>query len=77
MSRFDWMEKALCAEIGTDLFVQDQGGHSTPQAKAICSSCQARSSCLDYGLSDPSLIGIYGGLTVKERQSLRKQMRVT
>jgi WhiB family redox-sensing transcriptional regulator len=40
-------------------------------AKRICSTCAVQPQCLDYGLGED--YGIWGGLSPKQRQRLRKE----
>lgn len=44
-------------------------------AKKICAGCPIKFECLDYGLKHAE-IGIWGGLTESQRDSLRKTNRI-
>ncbi|MEU1853952.1 WhiB family transcriptional regulator [Streptomyces sp. NPDC019990] len=45
-------------------------------AKALCAACNVRTACADYAIDNGLRDGIYGGLTVSERDQLARQ-RVT
>jgi WhiB family redox-sensing transcriptional regulator len=50
-------------------------GHAGPRvtaAKAVCATCLVRAECLATALADPNLVGIWGGATTRERQTLRR-----
>lgn len=65
----DWTEHALCAQVDSDAWFPESGG-PTAAAKHICAKCPVRSQCLDYALENHERFGIWGGLTVAERQRL-------
>ena len=62
---------ALCAQTDPEAFFPEKGG-STRDAKRICDSCEVRSDCLEYALSNDERFGIWGGLSERERRKLRK-----
>lgn len=74
-----WADAALCAQADPDLwfelsgvrFEQKANGEREAAAKSICRRCPVLAECRDYAMSDPSLHGIWGGLTAKERQAKR------
>ena len=61
-----WHDKALCTQVGGDLFYPRKG-ESTEEAKAVCRSCEARVPCLAYALRARDGEGIYGGFTERVR----------
>ncbi len=67
-----WQERALCAQIDTDMFFPEQG-ESTQLARRVCSLCDVRADCLDYALNNNEHFGIWGGLSARERRNLRKR----
>lgn len=74
-SATDWIDDGLCAQIGDDeLWFPAKGGTSRP-AKAVCRRCPVREACLEHALDDPSLVGIWGGTSDRERQKIRQSER--
>ncbi|MEW2527934.1 WhiB family transcriptional regulator [Streptomyces sp. NPDC047071] len=67
-----WQEQALCAQTGPEFFFPDPGS-SVREAKRICRLCDMRSACLAYALDNDERFGVWGGLSEKERQSLRRE----
>jgi hypothetical protein len=69
----DWVEGALCAQIGDhDTFFPEN--HASPaEAKRICGMCEVAAECLSYALRAPYLIhGVWGGTTERQRRELRR-----
>jgi WhiB family redox-sensing transcriptional regulator len=66
-----WQEQALCAQTGADFFFPEPGS-SVREAKRICGMCEMRSACLEYALNNDERFGVWGGLSEKERLSLRR-----
>lgn len=66
-----WHRDALCREYPGVSFFPVLGESSAP-AKAVCGRCAVRSECADYAVDDPSLGGIWGGLSARERGRLRR-----
>ncbi len=68
-----WADRAACVFVDPDLFFPPKGRvDMTRNAKLICSRCEVRAECLEYAMGDPSLEGIFGGLTEMERRAARK-----
>lgn len=66
-----WQENALCAQTGADFFFPAPGS-STREAKQLCGACEGREACLAYALDHDERFGVWGGLSEKERQRLRR-----
>ena len=66
-----WQEQALCAQTDPEAFFPEKGG-STREAKRVCQNCEVRSECLDYALANDERLGIWGGLSERERRQLKK-----
>lgn len=66
-----WQEEALCAQTGSEFFFPEPGS-SVREAKRICELCEMRSACLEYALNHDERFGVWGGLSEKERLSLRR-----
>lgn len=70
----EWVEKARCKEVGTETFYPEKSDHiGSRKARAICSRCEVKAECLEYGINEEH--GIWGGLTSVERRHLRKQRK--
>jgi WhiB family redox-sensing transcriptional regulator len=67
-----WQDRAVCAQVGFDMFFPEKGG-STQEAKQVCEGCPVRAECLEYALTENIGHGIWGGLSVPEREKLRRQ----
>lgn len=66
-----WQESALCAQTGPEFFFPAPGS-STREAKRLCGACEGREACLAYALEHDERFGVWGGLSEKERQRLRR-----
>lgn len=79
MASLQWMNDALCAEIGVDpFFPESHENHQ--QAVQICRRCPVQTECLEHALkleqSDAwNVLGIWGGLTPRQRRSLLRDRR--
>ncbi|MFB4307027.1 WhiB family transcriptional regulator [Actinomadura sp. GTD37] len=69
-----WRESARCAEVDPELFFPLSGESSEP-AKKICRRCEVRADCLQDSLDRGERSGVRGGLTARERRSLRRRRR--
>ena len=72
-----WMDEALCAQIGGDLWLPENGGYSSPVAKQVCGVCPVRFECLEYALAQPGIQGVFGGTTDKERNQILLRRRAS
>lgn len=71
----DWRNQALCAQTDPEAFFPEKGG-SVREAKRICNRCEVTAECLNYALSiEPAPVGVWGALTVKERNKVKRQRR--
>jgi WhiB family redox-sensing transcriptional regulator len=66
-----WVRQALCVETDPELFFPSPGRAAT-EAKRICESCPVREQCLQYALTNQEIHGIWGGLSPRERDALRR-----
>jgi WhiB family redox-sensing transcriptional regulator len=70
-----------CADVDPEvMFPEDENGNEPPNdhpdvlaAKAICLSCQVRVECLDNALRKRIPNGVWGAMTFKEREALRRR----
>jgi WhiB family redox-sensing transcriptional regulator len=69
----DLLVMGLCTQVGGDVFFPDVGQWTKVRAaKAICARCDIAATCRQDALDDPSLEGIWGGTTAREREQLRR-----
>ena len=68
---FPTSETPEAARLGHDGDIVAQ--RTTAQAKEICGRCTIRVACLAEAMEKPERFGIWGGLTVKERNRLAKR----
>jgi WhiB family transcriptional regulator, redox-sensing transcriptional regulator len=67
----EWRDSALCAETAPDLFFPEKG-ESARAAKRICARCEVVDACLAYALARGESVGVWGGLTPRERAALKR-----
>lgn len=68
----NWTRDALCTEIGTEIFFPEPGEPTAP-AKKICSQCPVISECLEWAITNNEQFGVFGGLSVRERNRIKAQ----
>ena len=83
----DFLENAdaPCAETFPDMFFSDEKPFGTMahrptyefenEAKKVCAECPYRLACLKYAMEHPEILGIWGGLTEKDRKAVRRGTR--
>jgi len=84
-SGFPDLKGALCAKADPtdDPWHPDERGNSkrlrqkTEYAKQICAECPKLEPCRDWAVSHPDEIGIWGGLTERERIQIRTSGKIT
>ena len=68
--------RQLAGAPGVDAFFPTQGG-SPAEAGAMCARCPVRVvECLEYALEDPSIVGMWGGTSISERNAMRRTGRL-
>lgn len=69
-----WRQHAACKGVEPDVFypVSDEEAEI---AKAICTVCSVRQTCLEYALTNREREGVWGGATEKERRRIVRQRR--
>jgi WhiB family transcriptional regulator, redox-sensing transcriptional regulator len=69
-----WTEKAHCRDEGPNdqLWFPEAWGRGH-EGKAVCRGCPVRAKCLDYAMENGERYGIWGGLSTKEREELRRR----
>ncbi len=71
-------EAPLCAQVDAELWFPESGGGYTGvlRAKRICGSCIHKYECAEWGINNERH-GLWGGLTVEERKSIRRSRNIT
>ena len=75
-----WMADAACRGTNPDLWFPGREAAvivkaNVAQARATCNRCPVAGPCLDYALSRPDIIGIWGGTTGEDRRQIRRRRR--
>ena len=68
----DWLDTAVCAYVGGDLFFPDLDVLAD-DAKAVCRSCEVRVECLAYALRNGDREGVFGGFTERPRRKIARE----
>lgn len=69
-----WRADAACRGEDQEIFYPERG-ESTAPAKAICSICDVRAECLEFGLRFEKR-GVWGGTSERERRRMRQRMGI-
>ena len=73
--RPDWQAEALCRGCDAAWWYPERGESDRPvnrAARALCASCPVISECANFGMSASEQIGVWGGLTGRQRQQLKR-----
>jgi len=66
----------ICLQVDPEAFFPDTNDRlAIKMAKEICMGCHFRIPCLEYAVSNPDFIGIWGGTTPRQRQEIRSLRR--
>jgi WhiB family redox-sensing transcriptional regulator len=68
-----WQQDAECVNHAGRVDFFPARGESVRDAKAVCASCPVRSECLEFALRMKVAHGVWGGLSERERRSLRRE----
>jgi WhiB family redox-sensing transcriptional regulator len=78
--RLEWQEDAACRSYDNLLFFGDDHGESElekqareARAKAVCERCPVIEACLEFAIETNQKYGIWGGMTDRERASLKRR----
>ena len=80
MELWDWQLRAACRGQDPETFfhpVNERGPSRRKRdtdAKTICSTCPVTRSCLHWALIAGEEYGVWGGMTVEERDALRNTL---
>jgi WhiB family transcriptional regulator, redox-sensing transcriptional regulator len=70
LGRPSWMQQGLRRGMTAVFF--STAPSNLERARAICAACPVRQECYDFAMSDPDLLGVFGGTTERERRELRR-----
>jgi WhiB family transcriptional regulator, redox-sensing transcriptional regulator len=69
-----WRAQAQCRDLDPNIFFPYAGQfREIERAKAICNGCPVRQECLDYANTTRQRIGVWGGMTDRERRRYRRE----
>ena len=78
--KMDWQEDAACRRHDNVVFFGPDQGESELEkqaremkAKSICHTCPVKEPCLEFAMETNQKYGIWGGMTDKERASLKRR----
>ena len=71
----EWKVQGACRGKDQAIWYPSRG-ESCDQAKAICHECPVMYQCREYGIANET-IGIWGGLSERERKRLRRDLRLS
>ena len=74
VAALSWMDDATCQETDPEAFFPEKGGSTRP-AKRVCSACPVRAECLEFALENDERFGIYGGMSERQRRTLKRSRR--
>lgn len=75
----DWQDEAACRSYDNLLFFGEEGESELEKqaresrAKVVCHRCPVAEPCLEFAMETNQKYGIWGGLTDKERASLKRR----
>jgi WhiB family transcriptional regulator, redox-sensing transcriptional regulator len=68
----DWATRARCRGMDAELFFARNLHDARPAIRA-CNGCDVRNQCLDYAVTQEIEIGVWGGLTERQRRAYTRQ----
>ena len=78
---YDWQYDGACVDADPAVFFSPDAERGPRRrareaaAKALCSVCPVVQECLNHALSVQEPYGVWGGLTINERDNLLTQRR--
>lgn len=74
----DWRQFARCLGADPAIFhPNSEDDEAAEPAKAICAVCPVREACLEHAITHREKVGVWGGLSERERRRLVRQRRKT
>lgn len=72
--RPEWHELSACRGTNPSVFFPTRGQDVQP-ARTICARCPVAAECLSWAIETGEKLGIYGGLSEKQRRAERRRRR--
>lgn len=70
----EWMLAASCRQVDPEIFFPKlPGAAAAAEAKELCRRCPVQVECLEYALDRQDVWGVWGGLTTRERELVRRE----
>ena len=69
-----WWDLGACRGLDASIFYPDDDDDASA-AKAVCSQCRVRVTCLEHALSVREKAGVWGGATERDRRRIIRQRR--
>jgi WhiB family redox-sensing transcriptional regulator len=69
-----WREWARCKGVDPEIFYPPEEDDAL-EAKEICAGCPVQEVCLDYALTRREKLGVWGGMTERERRRMLRHRR--
>lgn len=72
-----WVVRAACAGMDPEVFFPTRGdiGPILTVALGVCATCPVCRPCLEYALAHPTLSGVWGATTHRDRRRMRSERR--
>lgn len=67
-----WQQYAECVHHAGQVDFFPARGESVRDAKAVCAGCSVREECLEFALRMKVAHGVWGGLSERERRTIRR-----
>src|SRR5690606_7721797 len=71
LEKHEWQKSGACYGTDTNVFFP-QRGDPVKKQKAACARCPVVDECLEYALIRSEKFGIWGGLSERQRRSIRR-----
>jgi WhiB family redox-sensing transcriptional regulator len=71
----NWRDNAACVGQDISMFFDENPKtmrQSSMEAKKFCDSCKVRKACFDFAVDNNVFVGIYGGMSNKQRRFMKK-----
>ena len=68
----DWTSRARCRGLDAEAFFQRSLSDARDAIK-VCNACTVRQECLDYAVDEQIEVGVWGGLTERQRRAYARR----